>query len=229
MIVCRFYWTPPQVQQLRELYPHQPAKAVASALGAPLASVYAKATRLGLKKSSEYLASASSGRLQHRHQHPASMATQFKPGAKPWNKGKAGTTGLHPNCRATQFKAGRPAEEAANYLSIGSLRINPDGYLEQKVTDDQRLKPARRWVAVHRLVWEAAHGPVPKTHMVVFKNRQRFTRAEDITLERLECISRADNARRNALHQRHPELARLVQLKGAITRQVNRLAKEQTP
>ena len=49
---------------------------------------------------------------------------------------------------------------------------------------------------------------------------------EEITVDRLECISMAENAQRNHPRSRNPELARLVQLKGAITRQVNRIAKE---
>jgi len=49
---------------------------------------------------------------------------------------------------------------------------------------------------------------------------------EEITLDRLELISRAEHARRNNPMSRDPEYARLVQLKGAITRQVNRIARE---
>ncbi|KYZ79032.1 hypothetical protein PTBPS01_03975 [Burkholderia pseudomallei] len=49
---------------------------------------------------------------------------------------------------------------------------------------------------------------------------------EEITLDRVECISMAENARRNHPRSKSPELAKLVQLKGAITRQVNRIARE---
>ncbi|MNR62573.1 hypothetical protein D3C85_1846370 [compost metagenome] len=49
---------------------------------------------------------------------------------------------------------------------------------------------------------------------------------EEITADRLECITRGENAERNHPRARSPELAKLVQLKGAITRQVNRIARE---
>ena len=113
-----------------------------------------------------------------------------------------------------------------NYVPIGSLRINADGHLERKVTDNPALYPARRWEPVYRHVWEAANGPIPEGHLVIFRPGMKTTKEEEITVDRLECITRAENARRNHPRTRSPELARLVQLKGAITRQVNRINRE---
>lgn len=68
-----------------------------------------------------------------------------------------------------QFKKGTLNGAAAhNYVPVGSLRWSKDGYLERKVTDDPDLVPARRWVGEHRLMWEAAHGPIPDGHVVMF-------------------------------------------------------------
>ncbi|MFD1839535.1 hypothetical protein [Paracidovorax cattleyae] len=67
---------------------------------------------------------------------------------------------------------------------------------------------------------------MPDGHICVFKPGQRTTVLEEITADRVECISRAENARRNHPRNKSPELAKLVQLKGAITRQVNRIARE---
>lgn len=104
--------------------------------------------------------------------------------------------------------------------------MSKDGYLERKATDDPKLVPARRWVAVHRLVWGAAHGKAPKSHAVCFKGGRRTAVLEEITVHRLECISRANPSRRNHPRTHSPELARLVQLKGAITRRVDQIARE---
>jgi hypothetical protein len=69
----------------------------------------------------------------------------------------------------TSFKKGCMSGAAQhNYVPIGSFRVSKDGYLERKVTDDPSLAPARRWVGVHRLNWEAAHGPIPDGHCVCF-------------------------------------------------------------
>ena len=219
-------WTPEELAALRHLYLDWSASAVGKVLGRKPGSVHQKAAALGLKKSASFYASDASGRIQRAQQNPVMASTRFKPGQEPWNKGVPGSTGLHPNCARNHFKQGRAPQEARNYLPIGSLRMNHDGHLERKTTDDPALVPARRWVPVYRLVWEAAHGPIPAGHMVVFKPGQKTAVLEQITTDRLEQISRAENVRRNHPKNKHPELARLVQLKGAITRQVNRINKE---
>lgn len=219
-------WTPEQLAGLRHLYPDHTADIVARVIGRSIKSVHEKAAHLSLSKSEAFKASDASGRILRVRKNPNMASTQFKAGNTPWNKGKAGSTGLHPNCRPTQFKPGRRPEEARNYVPIGSHRLNVEGHLERKVTDDPSLAPSRRWVPVYRLVWEAAHGPIPAGHIVVFKRGFTTAVLELITTERLECITRAENARRNHPRNKSPELARLVQLKGAITRQVNRINRE---
>lgn len=212
---------------LRRTYPHHTATAIGHLLGRAQSSVYQKATTLGLRKSPEFLASQKSGRIQTGQQHPNIVANRFKPGQQPWNKGVKGSTGTHPNCKVNHFKPGEMAGAAQhNYVPIGSLRTTRDGILERKVTDDPSIYPARRWVPVARLVWEAAHGPIPTGHIVVFKPGLKTADPALITTDRLECITRADNGRRNHPKNKSPELAKLYQLKGAITRQVNRISKE---
>lgn len=222
--MSRFYWNAEHVATLRQLYPDYTADLVARVIGCAVGSVHDKAARLGIKKSDAFKASDQSGRIHRGKQHPAMVASQFKPGLTPWNKGTSYVAGGR--SAETRFKKGRKPEEARNYLPIGSVRVNADGYLERKLSDDPKLMPARRWVGVHRLVWEAEHGPIPDGHIIVFKPGMRTAVEADITAERLECISRADNARRNHPAAKSPELFKLVQLKGAITRQVNRIARE---
>jgi hypothetical protein len=222
----RRFWRADEIALLASMYPECHTEDVAAWLECPVKRVYAAAKARGIRKSPEFLASETAGRIQRGRSDPRMVATQFRPGQKSWNKGVKGSTGLHENCRRTQFKPGRLAHEARNYVPLGSHRLSKDGYLERKVTDDPSIFPARRWIAVHRLVWEAAHGPIPKGHAVCFKAGQRTAVWEDITADRLECIPRAELARRNHPRERSPELAKLVQLKGAITRQVNRIARE---
>lgn len=223
--MARFVWTPERLQSLRNLYPDYTADVVARVIGCSPASVWAKANREGLGKSTAFLASQQSGRIQRGKQLPSIVTNQFKPGQTSWNKGthyKAGGRSAE-----TRFKKGAMSGAAQhNYKPIGTLRINADGHLERKTTDDPNLMPTRRWTPVYRLVWEAANGPIPKGHMVVFKPGQRTAVEADITTDRLECITKAENARRNHPANKSPELARLVQLKGAITRQVNRINRE---
>lgn len=219
-------WPPEAVETLRRMYPDNQTSDVARAVNRTVAQVYAKAADLGLHKSDAFMKSDRSGRIQRGRTDPRMVATQFKTGHNSWNKGTKGLTGTHPNCCRTQFKKGEMRGAAQhNYVPIGSYRLSKDGYLEQKVTDDQPV-PARRWVGVHRLVWEAVNGPVPRGHVVCFLPGRRSAELEKITLDAVELVSRAELARRNHPRSRDPELAKLVQLKGAITRQVNRITRE---
>lgn len=221
-------WSAAEVALLASMYPDCHAADVAAWLGRTQSQVYQAANKRRIGKSAEYLASDTACRIQRGKQHPAMTRNRFAKGFTPWNKGQPSAvtgTGHHPNSRRTQFRKGRKPQEARNYQPIGSHHMSADGYLERKVTDDHPV-PARRWVAVHRLVWEAERGPIPAGHIVRFKAGQKTTVLEQITADRLECITRAENARINHPRNRDPELGRLVQLKGQITRQVNRISRE---
>lgn len=221
----RKLWTEQEIETLRRLYPDYSAEVVGKVLGRKPGSVHQKARSLGIEKSEAFNQSDRSGRIQRGRQNPAMVATQFKPGITPWNKGVHWVAGGR--SAETRFKKGEMSGAAQhNYVPIGSYRINADGHLEQKTTDDPALVPARRWTPVSRLVWEREHGPIPEGFMVVFRPGMKTAVLEQITTDRLECISRAENARRNHPRSKDPELARLVQLKGAITRQVNRINRE---
>lgn len=199
-------WTDAELRTLREIYPNTPTRAIADTLGRSENSVGQKARLIGVSKTTEFMASEFSGRL--------------KPGNVPPNKGKA-----HPatgRAAETQFKKGHKPHTT---LPMGSYRINPDGHLQRKVSEASGSN-SMRWRGVAELVWCAAHGPLPPKHIVVFKPGKKTTVLEDITLDRVECISLAENARRNHPRNKHPELAKIVQLKGAITRQVNRIRRE---
>lgn len=221
------HWTPEQLAGLRKLYPDLKAKAVAQEIGRTERSVHQKANQLGIEKSDAFKQSFASGRIQAANTDPRMLATRFKPGLTPWNKGQKG---YNPGGRSaeTRFKKGGMTGAAAhNYVPIGSHRITQDGHLEQKVTDDATLYPARRWVTVARLVWEKENGPIPAKHIVIFRPGMKTAVLEEITADKLECISRAQNALRNHPKNRSPEMGRLYQIKGAITRQVNRIIREQ--
>jgi hypothetical protein len=74
---------------------------------------------------------------------------------------------------------------------------------------------------VHRLVWLAAGREIATGHVVVFKDGDK----RKFALDNLEMVSRADLMRRNSFHQYGPEIASIVQLRGAITRQINKRSK----
>jgi hypothetical protein len=213
-------WTKREIALIRRDYPHKATKVVATALNRPLSGVYRTANLLGVKKSAKFLASSESGRLKKLTQSGA--AFRFKKGAVPPNKGLRRPGYAPGRMRETQFKRGqRSGIAAAHWVPVGSYRVNGDGYLDRKVRDDG---PApKRWVSVHRLVWIEAHGPIPPAHAVTFKPGRATTELAKITLDALELVSRGELMKRNSYHTNYPkELAQLIQLRGAVQRQINR-------
>ena len=217
-------WTADELHTLQERFPHEPSASIARDMGRALASIHNKAHALGLKKSPAYLQSEAY-KAPLRENGRTNLAVKnagFKKGNVPLNKGKKMPPGWAPGRMAsTQFKKGRAPSESRNYLPIGALRLSKDGYLEQKVTDDHPV-PARRWVAVHRLVWEAANGPIPDGHKVAFKPGAKTTERDEITLDKIELVSFAEMMRRNTRHNLPIEISLAIQAKACLTRAINR-------
>jgi hypothetical protein len=214
-------WTGAELATLRSLYPDQPTRTIAALLGIDLALVYRKASTLGLHKSAQFLATDKSGRILKGG--ALSQLTQFAPGQKPWNAGTHYVAGGR--SVETRFKKGQMAGQAQKrWVPVGSYRINGEGILDQKITDWGQ--GPRDWCGVHRLVWIAANGPIPAGHVVVFKPGRKTTALEQITIDAVECITRRALMQRNSIWSQSPELGRLYQIKGAISRQVNRISQQ---
>lgn len=212
------FWTAEQTDQLVRLYPDMTTAALARQLGISERRINNKAHVLGLKKSAAHLASPAACRL--RQGDNVGKNTRFQKGHATWNKGM---TGLQIGGEATQFKPGCLNGRAAQLCQpLGSHRINKDGTLQRKISNAHGNN-SQRWRSVHELVWIAAHGPVPAGHIVVFKPGTKTADPAAITLDKVECISFAENMRRNSYHNNLPkEISLVVQLRGAITRQINR-------
>lgn len=211
--MTRHTWSATMTELLVELYPHIPTDWIAKAMDLPIKAVYAKARALGLKKTETFLSSELAGRIQAGSNIGANG--RFQKGLTPWNKGKSHVAGGR--SAETRFKPGHLGGKARNqYKPIGSERISKDGYLERKINDDLPLQ--KRWRAVHLIEWEAANGPLPAGHAIAFKDGDKTNRSPD----NLELITRAELMRRNTIHNYPKEIAQLVQLRGAITRQINR-------
>lgn len=219
----RLFWTQDQLALLREHYPDTRTADLVTLIGRDERAIYAKAAELGIKKSAAFNGSPASGRTNGRQ----GIGSRFTKGQQAWNKGTQFIAGGR--SAETRFKKGQMSGAAQhNYVPIGSLRVKADGYLERKITDDQTIAPARRWVGVHRLIWIDANGPVPDRHVVVFKPGLRSTVLEEITLDKVELISRIDLMKRNSYHNNYPkEVGQLIQLRGAVNRKINRRIKNE--
>jgi hypothetical protein len=210
----KVFWTDAEKDIVRQLYPDTKNSEIIRILGRHTEkSVWGIAKKLGVKKSAEYLRVMGGQFNGHR-----GFQKRFEPGHVPWIKGKK----LPGRTSSTSFVKG---QRPPNWMPLGAHKINTDGYLVQKIREGNN--GGLNWEGVHRLVWKEANGPIPARHMIVFKDGMKTMVAKEVTPDKLECISREENARRNNQWEKDPEIMRLYQLKGQITRQVNRIKESQ--
>lgn len=203
----RHFWTPEQDAILRERYPNTLAQTIADDLGLPLGSVHDRAARLGIRKDPEWMRE-NAREVQRRNGNTG----RFRAGFTPWNKGKR-CPGLGGE---TSF---RPGNRPHTWVPTGTERISKDGILQRKVTDDG---PAyKHWKSVHAILWEAEHGPIPREHVVVFRNGNK----QDFRLENLELVSRSELMRRNTIHRLPEDIRKACGSLGRLRRVINKLEK----
>lgn len=202
-------WTSAEEDFLRQNYPHRPTAEVAANIGVGTKDVYTKASAIGLHKSPEFkarLMAEASERLKL-----VGFGTRLQPGSTPWNKGKP-----HPSRGRTAETQFKPGGLPHTWRPIGTRRITNDGYLEEKVTDTGYTPDD--YVPVHHMVWTAAgNPPVPPGYALVFRDGDK----RNFAIGNLELVTRRELMARNSVHNYGPEVARVVQLRGVISRQIN--------
>jgi hypothetical protein len=102
----------------------------------------------------------------------------FRPGHEPANKGKT-----HPVWQG-------------NYKPVGSERME-DGYVVIKFSD-RKNRGNKNWRRKHTIIWEKAHGKIPRGHMVIFADGNRLNYA----LDNLLLVSRAEHGVMNRYNLR---------------------------
>lgn len=188
-------WTKADRDALAKHYPDTPNRVLSQIFRRTQASIKCAAVKQGLRKTAAYMSTGPG---------------QFAPAQEPWNKG---TKGLDIGGKATRFK---PGQRPNNWRPIGHERVGKGDILQRKATETGNRQ--RDYRALHALTWEAHYGPIPAGHIVVFRDGNR----RNFDIDNLELISRAENMRRNSYHNNlPPEVARLVQLRGVLTRKLN--------
>lgn len=199
-------WTPHRVEQLKQLYPNHTKDEIAQALDTTPGAVTAKAFELQLRKDKEWM----------RNKR---MPTTFKKGQAPSNKGKKWGEYMseegQASARRTCFKKG---SIPANHKPVGSEWKRKDRYWYVKVSETGGQWD--RWKQKHRLLWEQHHGPIPKGTNIVFIDGN----TDNIVIENLRAETMVEKFNRCcSIHTNMPpEMRQLVQLKGALRRQINR-------
>lgn len=215
--IARHKYSPKEDRLILKLYPRTLTSAIAKQLGITEVSVYRRALAIGAKKDPSFVAATTKELGRRLGDHPRSVASRFKKGQVPPNKGLRRPGWAPGRMAETQFKKGvRPH----TWLPIGSTRFSKEGYLQRKMTDTGYTP--RDWRAVHVMLWEESNGPVPPKHMITFKDRDKT----NITITNLECISLADNMRRNTIHHLPKPLKEVIVLNANIKRRIRRIERE---
>ena len=205
-------WTDAEIWRFIALYPDMDNTKLARKFRRTTFSINAAAGVLGVHKSAKYCAN-----LAWRSRLPiVGRPYRFPKGHVPANKGLRRPGWFAGRMRETQFRKGQfPFNRDPDFYVLGALRVNTDGYIDIRVSFE---KGARGWRPLHRVLWEDRHGPVPPGHIVLFKDRDRL----NVELRNLKLLSRADNMRRNTVHNLPKPLASTIQLLGALKRTLNR-------
>lgn len=134
---------------------------------------------------------------------------RYKKGRVPENKGKKMSKALYDKVRPTMFQKG---SVPANHKPVGAIRVTKDGYQEIKVAEPNK------WEAYHRVMWEETFGVIPKNGVVRFVTKDKM----NVHPFNLELIDRSRNMKLNSYHNYGPEVAKTIQLIGALNRQINK-------
>ena len=210
----RQFWTPAQDAELRRLYPHAPTIDVAQQIGRTLASTYERAGLLGMVKTAEYRASPAA----HRFDGNKGMGTRFVKGHVPANKGLRRPGWSAGRMKETQFQKGNYSKRLdPDIYAVGALRINAAGGLDIKFKEG-----LRSWECMARFVWRTERGPIPKNGVIRTINGDQH----DTRIENLRLTSRGELMAENTYHKYPHEITRLIQLRAALNRQINRRDRE---
>jgi hypothetical protein len=214
-----FRFTREQLDELKRDYPATLNSVLAKRYGRSPDVIYNTAQRLGVKKDREFMRRVA--KLNFTEDHPA-RKFQIKKGTVPVNKGKKQTEYMTPEAvertKRTRFKKGHlPSGTLRDYAV--TERRDSSGRIYRHI----RTGPAR-WVPYHRYLWEREYGKIPKGHNIRFRDGNPLNCA----IDNLYLISRADQMRNeNSYQARYPEeIRQLIQLKGALTRQIHKIEKD---
>lgn len=211
---ARKVWTPAEKDLLTKLYPDRPTKEICEKLKRNPSAVFGMAAKLGLEKSELFRRNERlSGRFNKLT--TSGVPFRFQKGHAPANKGLRRPGWAPGRMAETQFKKGGfPVNRDPDFYVIGALRINTDGYIDMRISFD---KGSLGWRGLHLILWEDAHGPIQKSHCLRFKDGDKL----NVGLDNLVLITRADNCRRNSIHNLPAPLRDTIQLLGQLKRRIN--------
>lgn len=199
-------WTPEELDLLRQLYPDHSCVELSQYINHSPKAIENRACLLGLKKDAAWM------------RERQSKGWYKKGCVSPW-KGKTWDEMFTPE---QQEKIRRnliaPGGRAHNKAPIGHERKAVDGYWWVKVADPNIFK------LKHRILWEQHHGPIPAGIEITFIDGDK----DNITIGNLRAETHREKFFRCCCYHTTmpPELQTMIQLKGVLKRQINKIEKD---
>ncbi|WP_458397434.1 HNH endonuclease signature motif containing protein [Anaerotignum sp.] len=97
------------------------------------------------------------------HRLKCGVDTRFQKGVRFSNGGRKGS--WFPGCEKHWFKKG---QKPASWVPVGTERIRKNGYIWVKIAEP------KTWRMKQMVVWEAANGPVPEGHHLLFRDGNKL-------------------------------------------------------
>lgn len=138
--------------------------------------------------------------------------SQIKKGAVPPNKGKKMPKEVYEKASKTFFTKGHKPH---NTKYDGFERISKDGYIEIRIREG-------KFMLKHRYLWQQVYGKIPAGALVKFKDGNK----QNVVIENLYLSSKVDNMKANTYHNYPEPIAKTIQLRGALNRQINKRIKQ---
>jgi len=202
------FWSNTEIETLKKMYCDTDTSFIANILGRNINAVYGMANKLKLKKTDQYLATLNSNRILTENQRNCC----FKKGSTPPNKGKKHAEYMTPEqiekTKKSRYKKGNVP---FNVKYDGHERITVDGYVEIRISQGvYKLK--------HRELWIKQNGSIPEDCVVIFKDGNK----QNIVIENLQLITRAENMLRNSIQQYPSELITTLKLVSKLKKTIKK-------
>jgi hypothetical protein len=215
-----FRFTREQLDELKRDYPSTLGSELAERYGCPLSVIYNAAQRFGMKKDVEFI--RETARLRFAEDHPA-RKFWIKKGTVSRNKGKKQTEFMSPEAfervKRHRFQKGHLPVNTLYDYAITERRDSCTGRIYKYIRTG-----LAKWVPYQRYLWEQKYGEIPKGYNIQFKDGNSL----NCTIDNLYMISQRDQlVNENSSRVRYPdEVRQLIQLKGVLTRQINKIEKD---
>lgn len=211
----RSRWTQEEVEILRDMYATHLASEVSKRLGRSVGSIYGMVEKLGIRKGADWKNHPKN--KSFKKGHTGGWRTWYEKGMVSHNKGKKWdeytSKEAQEKMRKSTFTKGHTPANSAKDGDIRQRYHKKDKRTYMYI----RIAPMK-WEPLHRHNWVMANGPIPKSHKVMFKDRNTL----NCDLDNLELISIADNMKRNSIHALYPEDIKQTILKlGHLKRIIN--------